>query len=253
MKNRRNYYRVLEVQPDAPLEVIKASYRTLMQKLKYHPDLGGDDWNAAVINEAYRILSDPKKREGYDTEQAGLEKNVGAAGRSRTSPPPKKPVFKTAEVTPTPREESPGEQVCAFCKTANPGNGYREAAELCAGCGSPLRMIALPREGSTERRSRRIDHQADIHYRVGHQTTQAPRDHGGSLPYRLAIRFPTTPGRRMRDQDRKPDPVCGRQGDPQRRRNDHRDVLHRGAVSHSQTAKAARDVRIGKRLKTPSP
>jgi DnaJ-class molecular chaperone len=50
--NRRNYYRILHVQPDAPTEVIKSSYRTLMQRLKMHPDLGGDHSEAALINEA---------------------------------------------------------------------------------------------------------------------------------------------------------------------------------------------------------
>ena len=53
MKNKRNYYRVLHVQPDAPKEIIRSSYRTMMQKLRMHPDLGGDDWNASLINEAY--------------------------------------------------------------------------------------------------------------------------------------------------------------------------------------------------------
>ena len=37
MENRRNYYRILRVQPDAPLEVIKSSYRTLMTKLGLTP------------------------------------------------------------------------------------------------------------------------------------------------------------------------------------------------------------------------
>ena len=49
-KNRRNYYRVLHVQPDAPIEVIKASYRALMGPLRHHPDLGGDHETAALIN-----------------------------------------------------------------------------------------------------------------------------------------------------------------------------------------------------------
>ncbi|MBN4050553.1 DnaJ domain-containing protein [Gammaproteobacteria bacterium AH-315-M22] len=66
MKNRRNYYRLLRVQPDASLEIIKHSYRTLMQKLQHHPDLGGEEWNASNINIAYATLRDTKKRTAYD-------------------------------------------------------------------------------------------------------------------------------------------------------------------------------------------
>ena len=68
MINRRNYYRLLQVQPDATLAVIRASYRTLMQKLRLHPDLGGDDWNAALLNAAYAALRDCTKRAAYDRE-----------------------------------------------------------------------------------------------------------------------------------------------------------------------------------------
>ena len=57
---------MLHVQPDAPKEIIQSSYRTLMQKLKAHPDLGGEEWNAAFINEAYEVLMDAKKREAYN-------------------------------------------------------------------------------------------------------------------------------------------------------------------------------------------
>ena len=32
MQNRRNYYRILHVQQDAPVEIIKTSYRTLMHR-----------------------------------------------------------------------------------------------------------------------------------------------------------------------------------------------------------------------------
>ena len=66
MKNRRNYYRLLQVQPDAPLEIIHASYRTLMRELKKHPDLGGEHWNASILNEAYETLRDSDKRIEYD-------------------------------------------------------------------------------------------------------------------------------------------------------------------------------------------
>ena len=66
MENRRNYYRILQVQCDAPLEIIHASYRTIMRELKQHPDLGGDQWNACIINEAYETLRDSVRRAEYD-------------------------------------------------------------------------------------------------------------------------------------------------------------------------------------------
>jgi curved DNA-binding protein CbpA len=66
MKNKRNYYRILQVQPDAPAEIIKASYRTIMKELKSHPDLGGDNSDASLINEAYETLGDSAKRSEYD-------------------------------------------------------------------------------------------------------------------------------------------------------------------------------------------
>jgi curved DNA-binding protein CbpA len=66
MKNKRNYYRLLQVQPDAPYEIIHASYRTIMKELKSHPDLGGEPSDAYLINEAYETLSDSAKRAEYD-------------------------------------------------------------------------------------------------------------------------------------------------------------------------------------------
>ncbi len=65
---RRNYYRILNVQPDASLEIIRSSFRTLMQKLKLHPDLGGNAQEAAIINEAYQVLSNTEQRARYDEE-----------------------------------------------------------------------------------------------------------------------------------------------------------------------------------------
>jgi curved DNA-binding protein CbpA len=85
VNNRRNHYRVLYVQPDAPFEVIRANYRTLMQKLKLHPDLGGEHWNAIFVNEAYETLADPIKRHAYDLE---LLKRYDIGTVSRGSLPP---------------------------------------------------------------------------------------------------------------------------------------------------------------------
>ena len=66
MEERRNYYRILEVQPDAPFEVIRHNYMLLLHKLRLHPDLGGRHRDAALINHAFDILSDPEKRAAYD-------------------------------------------------------------------------------------------------------------------------------------------------------------------------------------------
>jgi curved DNA-binding protein CbpA len=66
MTNKRNLYRVLHVQHDAPYEIIRSSYRTLMQTMKAHPDLGGDAQTANLINHAYEVLSNPYKRFAYN-------------------------------------------------------------------------------------------------------------------------------------------------------------------------------------------
>ncbi len=80
--NRRNFYRVLHVQPEAPLEVIKASWRTLMSRLRQHPDLGGSDVQAQLINQAWSVLSDPQRRAAYDEglrRQWLAQRNRGAS------------------------------------------------------------------------------------------------------------------------------------------------------------------------------
>lgn len=68
MEERRNYYRVLHLQPDAPTGLVKVNYRVLMQKLAVHPDLGGENWRAVHLNAAYRTLSNPESRAQYDRE-----------------------------------------------------------------------------------------------------------------------------------------------------------------------------------------
>ena len=62
------HYDNLKVSRTAPLEVIKAAYKSLAQK--YHPDRNQGDSEAArimkLLNEAYEVLSDPIKRAKYD-------------------------------------------------------------------------------------------------------------------------------------------------------------------------------------------
>lgn len=83
MDNKRNLYRILHVQPDAPLEIIRSSFRTLMQTMKEHPDLGGDPLRARVIIHAYEVLSHPDKRKAYNDKLADERHPVMQfAGRS---------------------------------------------------------------------------------------------------------------------------------------------------------------------------
>ncbi|NLW74913.1 MAG: DnaJ domain-containing protein [Methanomicrobiales archaeon] len=62
-----SYYEVLNVRRDASPEEITASYRKLAKVL--HPDVCGSpeaEELFKVVNEAYQVLKDPKKREDYD-------------------------------------------------------------------------------------------------------------------------------------------------------------------------------------------
>jgi DnaJ-like protein len=61
-----DYYEILQVHPHASQEMIKKAYRTLMGEMGAHPDLGGDEERAKLINEAYAVLSDPEVRRAYD-------------------------------------------------------------------------------------------------------------------------------------------------------------------------------------------
>ena len=55
-QERRNLYRLLFVQPEAPPEVIKAAYRALMTTLRGHPDLGGNAEALAVSLRNYPLM-----------------------------------------------------------------------------------------------------------------------------------------------------------------------------------------------------
>ena len=64
-----DYYKVLGVDKKATPDEIKKAFRKLA--VKYHPDRNPNDKSAEdkfkEINEAYAVLSDPQKKEQYDT------------------------------------------------------------------------------------------------------------------------------------------------------------------------------------------
>jgi DnaJ domain/PilZ domain len=146
----KDYYAVLHVQPGAPVEIIRASYRTLMQQLKAHPDLGGDAGTAAEINEAYAVLKDATKRAAYDAERAGsttghgnghaaAEPRADGAGQSKTGAPGA--AFGTDASS------------CTFCRL--PHAPKERSAERCSRCGSPL-VRALPAIEMSDRTQRAL-------------------------------------------------------------------------------------------------
>ncbi len=127
MKNRRNFYRILHVQPEAPLEIIKASYRGLMIKLKGHPDLGGDHDAAVLINQAYAVLSNPEKRQQYDETLRVRKRASPVATSSRGTHRHQA----TSAEYPSPAPNA-APQHCPFCGTAV------ITAQRCIHCDSPL-------------------------------------------------------------------------------------------------------------------
>ncbi|MBW2010711.1 MAG: J domain-containing protein [Deltaproteobacteria bacterium] len=150
MKNRWNYYKLLHVQPDAPVEIIRSSYRTLMLKLKQHPDMGGDDWNAALINEAYETLADAEKRAKYDRELLGFNKVKVAKG------------VETLQAQETNRKNefrryqhlnSIPSYSCPFCKTFYSGDIHMETERLCNYCRSPLNPVVKMRLNTEQGRA----------------------------------------------------------------------------------------------------
>lgn len=145
--NRRNYYRILQVQPDAHEAVIRTAYRTLMQKLRLHPDLGGDGATATLINEAYAVLSDPARRAEYDARLGPRP-----ARAAPHAAPQQMPVAATA-----PRTSATGHvddpETCPFCAARVPPATAKSPASRCSCCASPLSPPPAARRLSATRRA----------------------------------------------------------------------------------------------------
>lgn len=148
MQNRRNYYRILHIQPDAPDAIIKASYRTQMQKLRMHPDLGGDEWNASLLNEAYRVLSDPQLRRDYDSAYSAEH----ARHRAPAQPRPEHEHTRQAGGR-YDASDAADPSVCPFCRTARPAVSAYAGPGNCPGCDAPLEFANNLRLATTSKRT----------------------------------------------------------------------------------------------------
>ncbi len=149
MKNRRNYYRILHVQPEAPLEIIKASYRGLMTKLKAHPDLGGDHDAAVLINQAYAVLSNPDQRRRYDLDRHGLfgaAQAPPAAARRPASLAATRAYQRHSGATNSATDGARAR--CLFCATGVVS--VTAASARCSFCASPL-LVAAAQPGRRQR------------------------------------------------------------------------------------------------------
>jgi hypothetical protein len=162
---RRNLYRLLHVQPEAPAEVITAVYRCLMSKLKMHPDLGGNNELAARINDAYAVLSDPAKRKAYDAQRKSRPQ-ARAAERTHDPSSTSSAGFSSASFTdafksafggePASRRSSRtfSDRQCPFCGKAMPR--FIALDTRCQHCDSPLSPIAYNLHGQRELLGRRM-------------------------------------------------------------------------------------------------
>lgn len=159
--NRRNYYRILHVQPDAPAAVLKSSYRALMLTLEIHPDRGGEHWNAALVNEAYSVLSDPTRRAAYDrTLDMGPIQIGRAAGTAATS---NAPDFETSS---SHQQATAAMASCIFCG-AESASGRPATNSICSNCKSPLSPAGDTTHDEPGRRAaRRVTREGDIGYWV---------------------------------------------------------------------------------------
>lgn len=63
----KDYYKILEVSPEASAEEVKLAYRRLARR--YHPDVSNDyeaEERFKEVAEAYEVLGDPERRAAYD-------------------------------------------------------------------------------------------------------------------------------------------------------------------------------------------
>ena len=139
MTAETDYYGILQVEQDAPAELIETSYRTLARSLRRRVGAKAESPRAALLHEAYRVLSDPLERARYDRQ-------LRHKGQTEAR---------------TPREPDP--EVCLFCGTAVTAEQAQASDALCECCSSPLSQARRYRfEHSMRRMFRRVERRQHV-------------------------------------------------------------------------------------------
>jgi PilZ domain len=159
MSRNRDYYRILHVAPDAPTAVIHASYSTLLQRIRSGAAFL-DSEQAALLDEAYSVLGDQRRRADYDAEH-------------ERAPQPSMDPTATA-VLEDPTSETAVLNVCRFCAAPHGMQRAIEPEDDCGQCGSPLFPAERHRlEYSGQRMLSRIPKQRAIELYVAWPQPQA--------------------------------------------------------------------------------
>jgi hypothetical protein len=149
-----DYYRVLLVEPHAPLALIYASYATLMQRLRNAP--GSTREQAALLTEAYAVLSDPERRAAYDLKRDLAPSRHEADFAATAVMPHEQEDFAVTAVL-DPDAARYAAHRCLFCGTTHGLDRAIEADDDCGECSSPLYPAERQRfEPSGKRMLRRI-------------------------------------------------------------------------------------------------
>ncbi|MFK7974660.1 MAG: DnaJ domain-containing protein [Halioglobus sp.] len=153
MKPSPDYYQILHVHPQAPREIIKSSYRTLMQRMRMHPDLGGDNDSAAIINEAYAVLMEPEQRAAYDKSRLADAANDNFSGHTahKATAAQSEPSEARSHQHGNSHEADSQHEECLFCQTSLPPVTANGAGQFCGQCNSP-RLVPEQLQDDTEDR-----------------------------------------------------------------------------------------------------
>ena len=153
----KNYYRILQVQPDAPAAIITTSYQAL---IKSNPEI------ISLLDESYRILSNEETRKQYDIYLANLLADTSNGNNTQ---------FHSTNPIATSKNASNSERAlflqpyqavilhyCTFCKTPYRSQANLYGNENCLECASPLTLLEHESLKLFRRTMRRIPIQGDF-------------------------------------------------------------------------------------------